>query len=167
VAGTTSGQSWPSDDTRLAAFKWLEDAKKDLPLRAESAVEIQALRDKLSAATRRSDKEADLVAKAVNDVIVAKVEKKGTTGIALPRPRDGATVHQELYRAHQARLKELEERRDSLKVRCKVQNHQAGPTLPLLAWFDRASSQFQPKHAYPDCIAASCPRVPLLDGLVC
>ena len=76
----------------------------------------------MSAATRRSNKEADLVAKAVNDVIVAKVEKKGTTGITLPRPRDEATVHQELYRAHQARLKELEDRRDSLKVRCKVQN---------------------------------------------
>lgn len=128
LPGTMLGQSGSlaPDDSRLAAFHWLEHAKKDLQGGAERESELEALREKLSAATCRSNKMEDLVANAVSDVIVARQEKSDKTGIALPRALDNASVHQELYRAHKARLKELEERRDSLKVGFQDPSHGVG-----------------------------------------
>ncbi len=85
-------------------------------MRAECASEVEKLADKLSAATHRGNAMEALAADAVDDVIVARMERAGKPGIVLPARSTRATVHQELYYAHKARMRELQEHRDRLKV---------------------------------------------------
>ena len=85
-------------------------------MRAEFAAEVANLREKLSAAAHRGDSMEALAADAVDDVIVARREGAEKQGIVVLAGPAIATAHQELCHAHKARMRELQEHRDRLRV---------------------------------------------------